>query len=348
MISPGDAVGTVNPQPARRGVVSTSGAAGGTLPGVTVPANWYPDPGGTSDLRWWDGTTWTEHLRPNGPVPAPPGAPQQPSAPSPQQGQPYDQYGRTGPAGQQYGQAGPVGQQPYGHGFAGDRVGAQAAAEDIQRGVRAQQSAGMPQQAGYGSPMTEQVLVVNQKRKLIELTNEYAVMDSSGRQIGAVVEVGQSTAKKVMRFVSSLDQFFTHTLHVRDTAGNVQLILTRPAKVMKSTVIVGHPQGGEIGRLVQRNVFGKIRFGLESQGQEIGSLNAENWRAWNFSIQDHTGTEVARITKTFEGVMTTLFTTADSYVVHIHRPLTDPLRSLVVASALTVDTALKQDSRGFG
>ncbi|NUS64595.1 MAG: scramblase, partial [Saccharothrix sp.] len=28
--------------------------------------------------------------------------------------------------------------------------------------------------------------------------------------------------------------------------------------------------------------------------------------------------------------------------------LPDPLLSLVVASALTVDTALKQDSRGFG
>ena len=38
---------------------------------------------------------------------------------------------------------------------------------------------------------------------------------------------------------------------------------------------------------------------------------------------------------------------ADNYVVQIHRPLEDPLRSLVVAAALTVDTALKQDARGF-
>ncbi|MGH9181162.1 MAG: phospholipid scramblase-related protein, partial [Acidimicrobiales bacterium] len=33
--------------------------------------------------------------------------------------------------------------------------------------------------------------------------------------------------------------------------------------------------------------------------------------------------------------------------VKIHRPLEEPLLSLVVASALTVDTALKQDSRGL-
>ena len=57
---------------------------------------------------------------------------------------------------------------------------------------------------------------------------------------------------------------------------------------------------------------------------------------------------MARITKTWEGVAKTLFTTADNFVVHIHRPLDEPLRSLVVASAPGVDTALTQDSRGLG
>nr|MBA2497217.1 Scramblase [Acidimicrobiia bacterium] len=78
------------------------------------------------------------------------------------------------------------------------------------------------------------------------------------------------------------------------------------------------------------------------------SINGENWRAWNFAIRDHDGNEIARITKTFEGIARTMFTTADNYVVQIHRPLEEPLRSLVVASALSVDTALKQDSRGLG
>jgi hypothetical protein len=26
------------------------------------PAGWYPDPGGTSQQRYWDGNVWTEHL----------------------------------------------------------------------------------------------------------------------------------------------------------------------------------------------------------------------------------------------------------------------------------------------
>ena len=51
--------------------------------------------------------------------------------------------------------------------------------------------------------------------------------------------------------------------------------------------------------------------------------------------------------KTWEGLAKTLFTTADNYVVHVHYRLPEPLASMVIASALTVDTALKQDDRGF-
>lgn len=35
-----------------------------TSPPVT-PANWYPDPNGTDQLRWWDGSTWTDKVRPS-------------------------------------------------------------------------------------------------------------------------------------------------------------------------------------------------------------------------------------------------------------------------------------------
>ncbi len=205
-----------------------------------------------------------------------------------------------------------------------------------------------PTAAGGGTLFTESILVVNQKKKLIEIVNEYAVYDQSGKQIGAIREVGQNMAKKALRLLTSVDQFMTHRLEIVDMTGAVQLAVTRPAKIMKSTVIVNDPAGVEIGRIVQDNVFGKIRFSLQAGGHTYGSINAENWRAWNFNIQDSAGQEIARITKTWEGVLTTMFTTADNYVLQIHRALEEPLRSLVVASALTVDTALKQDSRGFG
>jgi uncharacterized protein YxjI len=201
---------------------------------------------------------------------------------------------------------------------------------------------------GGGTMFTEPVLVVNQKAKIIEVNNEYAVYDQHGRQLGAVRQVGQSTAKKVLRVLTSVDQYLTHKLQVVDTNGQVLLALTRPAKLVKSRIIVQDGRGTELGAIVQQNAIGKIRFNLEAGGRTVGAMNAENWRAWNFAITDEGGTEVARITKTFEGLAKTMFTTADNYVVKIHRPLEEPLRSLVVASALAVDTALKQDSRGLG
>jgi uncharacterized protein YxjI len=215
----------------------------------------------------------------------------------------------------------------------------------------AQQQYGAHQQYGAvprRSVLHDQpVLLVSQKTKLVELTNEYAVLDGNGVQIGAVVEVGQSAARKVVRFVSSLDQYLTHRLEVRDAYGPA-LVLTRPAKLVRSRVVVETPEGAPVGEVVQANVFGRIRFDLLAGGQLAGAIQAENWRAWDFAITDSLGTEVARITKTWEGLARTLFTTADRYVVRVHARLPEPLASLVLASALTVDTALKQDSRGFG
>ncbi|NEB81499.1 DUF2510 domain-containing protein [Streptomyces sp. SID14478] len=306
-----------------------------------TPAGWYPDPqGAPQTLRWWDGSQWTEHTHDQGPQQA------QPQAQAPAAGQvpPQAQQPRAQPV-----QAQPVQQQQPAQGqFAGPGYGQpQADPGRVQRQV--QQQAGVaPGAQGGGSLFTEPVLVVNQKAKLIELTNEYSVMDQNGNLLGSVTEIGQSGLKKALRFVSSVDQFMTHKLEIRDAYGQPQLVLTRPAKFMKSRVVVERPDGSPVGEIVQQNMIGKINFAMNVNGQQVGAIKAENWRAWNFAIVDHNDQEVARITKTWEGLAKTMFTTADNYVLQIHFQLPEPLLSLVVATALTVDTALKQDSRGFG
>jgi uncharacterized protein YxjI len=271
---------------------------------VSQPADWYPDPSGRHEHRYWDGSRWTEHVASHG-----------------RQSVDHDTSSKPPPT-----VARPT--------------------EKVVRDVEKAGVAGAP--AGGGTIFSEPVLVVNQKAKLIEINSEYAIYDAAGRQIGAVRQVGQSALKKAVRLLGSYDQFFTHKLQVVDMSGNVALAITRPAKIMKSRVIIHDGAGREIGQVLQQNMIGKINFSLVAGGATVGSINAENWRAWNFSIRDHTDTEVARITKTWEGLAKTMFTNADNYVLQIHRPLEEPLRSLVVASALSVDTALKQDNRGFG
>jgi uncharacterized protein YxjI len=195
--------------------------------------------------------------------------------------------------------------------------------------------------------LSRSVLVINQKAKLIELTNEYKILDESGSQIGSIREEGQSKAKKVLRFVSSLDQFMTHKLSVYDAEGRKVVELLRPRKIMKSTLQISDGAGRTVGRIVQQNVFGKKRFGLESEsGELLGSINAENWRAWDFSIQDANGAEVGRITKKWGGLLKEGFTTADNYVLNISGAVSPDLRLMMLGSAAGVDVALKQDDSG--
>ena len=284
----------------------------------TTPANWYPDPMGRHQMRYWNGTAWTEHVTTNGV-----------QSVDPLQQSRLDRVDSALTIGNE---ADPA------------KIQRQLHSQEKYRGAQVGEAAFQ----GGGTIFTEPILVVNQKAKLIELNNQYGVFNKDGRQIAAVNQVGQTAAKKALRLLTSLDQFMTHRLEITDLQGQVLLRITRPAKVMKSTVIVSDGNDQEIGRIVQDNVFGKIHFTLQAGGHTYGSINAENWRAWNFRIDDHTGQEVARITKTFEGIAKTLFTTADNYVVQIHGQIPQPLNTLVVAAALSVDTALKQDSRGFG
>lgn len=289
-------------------------------------ANWYPDPAGRAELRYWDGDRWTDHVSNAG---------VQGSDPFTSSAQPPAPTGASG-AFDTLDAALTVSNE-------GKNISGQVSGTGY-RGAGIQGAVG----GGGGSIFNEPVLVVNQKAKLIELNNQYSIYDQQGQQIAAVEQVGQSAFRKLIRFLGSIDQFFTTKLEVRDPAGRVLLGLTRPGKIFKSKVIVADASGNEIGRIVQQNMFGKINFAFESGGQRVGAIKGENWRAWNFRIEDAAGTEIARVTKTFEGIAKTMFTTADNYVVQVHQRTAEPLNSLVVASALSIDTALKQDARGLG
>ena len=50
------------------------------------------------------------------------------------------------------------------------------------------------------------ILVISQKAKLIEMTNEYRILDPEGEEVGAIREKGQSRSKKLLRFVSELER----------------------------------------------------------------------------------------------------------------------------------------------
>lgn len=284
------------------------------------PAGWFPDPFGRHEYRYWDGAQWTEHVGSRGQqmVDAPVVAPPVVVAPQPQ-------AAVVTPA-----PAIPVNKK-------------------VQKQVR---KLGVADAArvGGGTLFTEHLLVVNQKAKLFERKAEYAVFDQHGRKLGGIREFGISMSRMAVGRDNA-----TKRLQIVDAEGRLLLTLTRPATMWKSKVTVMREDGTLVGYIAQESlgvmasVLGgkfNVRFRMEADGVTLGTINAEDWRAWDFSIQDPHGSEIARITKTWAGFGKENFTKADNYVLEIHRTLEDPLLTLVVSAALVVDTVLKQASDG--
>ena len=191
------------------------------------------------------------------------------------------------------------------------------------------------------------VLVISQKAKVIEMTDEYRVFDDAGNQIGTIREVEQSTTKKAVRLFSGVDQYLTRKLAVFDSEGHQLLMLERPAKLMKSKIKVSDADGTERGAILQDNVVGPKHFALvDGRGDRIGSIDGENWMSWDFAIHDSTGLEAGRITKKWAGILKEGYTTADTYVLQIEPEVSSDLRLLMFASAAGLDVALKQDDTG--
>src|SRR4051812_24224516 len=106
--------------------------------------------------------------------------------------------------------------------------------------------------------LTAERIIVSQKAKLVELTNQYLIQDVEGVELGRIQQEGQSKARKVLRFVTDIDQFLTHKLVVYDAVGGKVLEIVRPRKIFKSRFTVTDATGRTVGQIVQNNVFGKI------------------------------------------------------------------------------------------
>ncbi|MFM8828482.1 MAG: DUF4190 domain-containing protein [Actinomycetota bacterium] len=64
----------------------------------TRPQEWLPDPSGRHELRWWDGTQWTEHVSDAGETSTDPEGMQGQPPPPPRGSEPGAQRQRSGRA----------------------------------------------------------------------------------------------------------------------------------------------------------------------------------------------------------------------------------------------------------
>ena len=182
---------------------------------------------------------------------------------------------------------------------------------------------------------------LHQKRKFVELRNQYTLTGDEGEEIGTVEQAKQSPLAFILRLASSMDVALPVTLSVTTTDGQEELKLYKPW--FRFSVKVSDGQGNALGAINKKIRFGKAVFNLEGPaGEEIGVLKAQNWRARDFSFENSSGSEVARVTKKWRGLLTEALTDADSYAVTFEATTDNTTRKLALAAALAVDLTMKQ------
>lgn len=173
------------------------------------------------------------------------------------------------------------------------------------------------------------------------MRNRYRLFDESGNVIGTVEQVDQTPFAVLARFGTNLDVALPMSLEISDGAATPVLRMDKPWFTRRFTV--SGPDGSQLGSISKQLRLGKARFTIhDSIGTEIGEVRAENWRAKDFVVTDQTGSEVARTAKKWRGLATEMFTDADTYVVTIQPQVSDPMRSLALATTLAIDIVLKQ------
>ncbi len=108
----------------------------------------------------------------------------------------------------------------------------------------------------------EQVLVINQKAKLIGSTLSYGVFGQTGQQLGTIQELRRDLSRVVRdRLRHRTDATRARRYQVVDTKGRILLAMTRPEMgwfAVKGKLVIEGPGGDPIGQIAHES------FGLAS------------------------------------------------------------------------------------
>lgn len=370
-----------------------------------TPAGWYADPSGRYEHRHWDGSQWTRCVATGGRQAVDDQG--DPSVAQPSGGQPSPGWyaDPRGSGGQRYWDGAQwTGQLAWStpNSRQADEPEAPSPRTSKKKGVARQvRHAGAPvssDDSQGGTLFTEQVLVFNQKARVLRSTSEYTIFRQDGVQLGAIEEVGLDIGTRLaVRLSGTNERDRERRFQIIDTQGRLLLKMGRsesgwfgakgqlrvegphgPIGLIRqeSTGLVGelietagafgvlygpkmarHAVGGVKGLVAgaaargarvpmlvgldKVDDVGRARFALEAGGRRLGSIRTKGSAEREFSIRDDEDLEVGRITRTWEGLAKS-FTKTDHYVLVMNRPLTDPLRTLIVAAALAIDVELRE------
>ncbi len=136
-----------------------------------------------------------------------------------------------------------------------------------------------------------------------------------------------------------------YVAEIKDADDRTLLVVSRELS-MKVRVKAYRPDGEEIGRLEQQGpgILGAQEIFITNGGLPIGVLRRTEAFSHDFHILDQNDNLVASVLDVWDGFARELFTNTETHVLVTPRPVSDPLRPLLLVCPLVVAFLKKQES----
>ena len=184
--------------------------------------------------------------------------------------------------------------------------------------------------------------LIDEKVNFFKFANTYKIYNENGDQLGQV-EQKLSAGAKILRLLLN-KAMLPFKFDIVNANGTLEASITRGWTFWMTKINILDASGNLVGKIRQKFAFLKATFIIETaDGQEIARIVGD-WKAWNFSITDTTGTEIGTISKKWNGVMKEVFTSADKYIVDLIPAYNNSAsqKMAVLTAAITIDMVLKE------
>ncbi|WP_106582038.1 LURP-one-related/scramblase family protein [Murinocardiopsis flavida] len=188
-------------------------------------------------------------------------------------------------------------------------------------------------------------VVVKQPKRYFVDKSEYFCYDTQGRQIAHVHEADLGAGMQALRFMAKNTTGFARTVRVDDAWGRPRLVIEKKWSMWTAQTVISVPGGPPIGYIDQDFKLFKAGFRLlDPYKRHLGTIKGDFW-GFDFEIVDANEHPIAKVNRHVAD-LGELFTAADTYVLWPRYPnLPEPLKTLVVASGITVDLVLAEGQR---
>lgn len=203
-----------------------------------------------------------------------------------------------------------------------------------------------------GDLLDQPLIVISQDAQFVALNDKYSYGLPDGTEIALGEQTNQGMARKALRFVSNLDSKMKTVVEVTQDGATV-FEMERKGSIGKNTMVIRDGAGTEVGEVKQtKRGPNRASFELIAAGRTLASMQTGRLRAGGgFDVIDPAGEVVAWVRRLHVGVLGNVGSryqsSPDNYALRMARPLEDPLRTLVVATPMSVDSAINQRDDGL-